>query len=60
MEQLREKINLMSPEEAAKVLGCHQDEEEFHERWQIMLKMHSDAEFTQNVIQYFNPPYFIQ
>jgi hypothetical protein len=46
MDAYKEKALKMSPEEAGKLLGCHKDEVEFHERWQIMLKMHNDEEFT--------------
>lgn len=60
MDVYKEKALKMSPEEAGKLLGCHKDEVEFHERWQIMLKMHNDEEFTQQVITHFKPPYFIQ
>jgi len=47
IEELKEKASKMSPEEAGKLLGCSAEESEYHERWQVMLKMHNDPEFTQ-------------
>ena len=44
------KVAQMDPKEAAKILGCEKDEVDFHFRWQIMLRMHTDDEYMRQVV----------
>ena len=48
----------MDAETAAKLLGCGEEEEDFHERFLIIQKMNTDTEFAKEVVKLFNPPYY--
>lgn len=47
----------MDAREAGELLSCSEDTEEFHDKWQLIMRMHTDKEFTEAVIQHFKPPY---
>ena len=58
IKHLRPKVAKMSAEEAALILGCDEDEEEFHERFMIMNRMHFEPKFCNEVVMHYNPPYY--
>jgi hypothetical protein len=37
----------MDAETAGKLLSCSEEEEEFHERFQILMRMHTDEKYTE-------------
>lgn len=43
---IKERVKGMSAEEAGKQLSCDESETEFHERFQILMRMHTDPEYT--------------
>ena len=47
----------MDAETAGKLLSCSEEEEEFHERFQILMRMHTDEKYTEEVVSYFKPQY---
>jgi len=57
IEENKKKAYAMSPEEAAKILGCGEDEKEFHERFQILTRMHFEEDFRNEVVKHYKPPY---
>jgi hypothetical protein len=56
---MRAKVAEMDAKTAGGLLSCGQEETEFHERFMILMRMHNDAEFTEEVKKYFKPPYLI-
>lgn len=56
---MRERVKVMTPEEAAKMLACGENETEFHERWILLQRMHTDAEYTAQVVSHFKPDYYL-
>jgi hypothetical protein len=54
---IKERVKGMSAEEAGKQLSCDESETEFHERFQILMRMHTDPEYTQQVLANFKPSY---
>lgn len=55
---LREKVKTIDPAEAGQLLSCGEDETEFHERFMILMRMHNDKEFKDQVVPHFNPSYY--
>jgi len=53
----KKKAFEMNAEEAAKLLACPEDTEEFHDKWQVLTRMHFDSEFTAEVVKHFKPQY---
>ena len=47
----------MDPVEAAKLLSCPVDDEKYQLKWQILQRMHNDAEYRDAVVQKYDPPY---
>jgi hypothetical protein len=54
---LRKKVAVMDPVEAGRLLSCGEEEEEFHERFMILMRMHNDIPFQKAVVANFRPPY---
>ena len=57
IEENKKKAYAMNAETAAKILGCPEEEEEFHERFQILTRMHFEEDFRNEVVKHFKPPY---
>ena len=57
---IKARVKTMSAEEAGKLLSCEEHETEFHERFQILMRMHTDPEYTQQVLANFNPSYIVK
>ena len=47
----------MESREAAKILSCDEEEEEFFERLFIIDRMGREEKFAKEVVSQFNPPY---
>jgi len=58
--ELKAKADAMDGAEAAKILGCEEEEVEFHMRWQILTRMHWEEDFRSDVIAHFKPPYYTE
>ena len=58
-KEMKDHVDKMEIEEAAKILGCSKDETEFHERFTILTRMHFDEPFRNGVVKNFKPPYKI-
>ena len=56
---MKERVDKMGVEEAATILGCSEEESEFHERLGILTRMHFDENFRNGVVENYNPPYKI-
>jgi len=57
IEENKKKAMAMNAEEAAKVLGCEEDNKDFHERFQILTRMHFEEDFRAEVCKCYKPPY---
>lgn len=53
----RKRAHEVTPEAAAAILNCTEDVMEYQDKWQIMVRMHTDPEFTSEVVKHFKPPY---
>ena len=47
----------MDAKQAADLLACSEDTEFFHDKWQVLSRMHNDEEFTAEVVKHFKPEY---
>jgi hypothetical protein len=45
----------MEPKEAAELLACSEDVEEYQDKWQVLTRMHNDPEFTAEVVKHYKP-----
>ena len=55
---IRAKVGNMTPEDAAKIIGCDEEEMEFHERLTILTRMANEKDFCDAVVSSFNPSYY--
>ena len=51
----KKQVENMDAETAGKLLSCSEEEEEFHERFQILMRMHTDEKYTEEVVSHFKP-----
>lgn len=54
---IKERVKSMDAVTAGKLLSCEESESEFHERFQILMRMHTDKEFEMDVVANFKPEY---
>lgn len=54
---IKERVKTIDPAEAGKLLSCSEEESDFHERFQILMRMHNDKEFEDAVVSHFRPEY---
>lgn len=43
---------------AAAILACSEDETFFHDKWQILTRMHWEEDFRAEVVKNFKPAYY--
>lgn len=55
IEEHKKKAYEMGPEAAAKLLACSEDIEEYQDKWQVLTRMHLDAEYTAEVVKHYKP-----
>lgn len=53
----KKKAFEMDAKQAADCLACSEDTEYFHDKWQVLTRMHNDPEFTAEVVKNFKPSY---
>lgn len=54
---IKERVKTIDARTAGELLSCGEEETDFHERFQILMRMHTDKEFELAVVKHFNPPY---
>ena len=52
---IKERVKTMEPEVAGKILSCSEDEVEFHERLQIIMRAHNDKDFELKLVSFYKP-----
>jgi len=60
IEECKKKAYEMEPEVAAEILGCDPEEEDFHQRLQILTRMHFETDFREGVVNNFKPSYLVK
>jgi NADH dehydrogenase FAD-containing subunit len=60
LKPIKARVATMDPVTAGRLLSCDEHEEEFHERFQILMRMHTDEAFEKAVVQNFKPKYITQ
>ena len=58
VEEWKEKVSKMDGATAAEILACGEDVVFFHDKWQILTRMHWEEDFRADVVSHFKPPYY--
>jgi len=58
IEEMKKQAAAMDAKTAAELLGCDEEETEFHLRWQVLTRMHFEADFRDEVVKHYKPAYY--